>query len=52
MEADGVATKTADQALMQVIRALTGLDDETRRRVIESACVYIGVKVTFQPTPR
>lgn len=35
------------EALIAVVRALRDLDDETKRRVIEAACVFIGVKVNF-----
>lgn len=40
------------EALIAVVRALRDLDDETKRRVIEAACVFIGVKVNFQPGQR
>lgn len=40
------------EALIVVVRALRDLDDETKRRVIEAACVFIGVKFNFQPGQR
>ena len=51
MEGENAQKALTPNALLQVIKALEPLDDETRRRVIESACVFIGVKATFQPAP-
>ena len=52
MEGDARKDYSAGEALKAVIKALDGLDDESRRRVIEAACVFSGVKVTFQAVPR